>query len=73
MQTQKFQTVANGLSRWVDGMQGGMGHQERIAARVRLIEVQIEGFKVNILTGCRKGWGIRSASQLDHLTCVRCG
>ena len=42
LQTQKFQTVANGLSRWVDGMQGGMGHQERIAARVRLIEVQIK-------------------------------
>jgi len=50
MQTQKFQTVANGLSRWVDGMQGGMGHQERIAARVRLIEVQIKGFEVNKLT-----------------------
>ena len=27
-------------------MQGGMGHQERIAARVRLIEEQIKGFKV---------------------------
>ena len=49
LQTQKFQTVANGLSRWVDGMQGGLGHQERIAARVRLIEVQIEGFKVRNL------------------------
>ena len=41
--------MANGLSRWVDGMQGGMGHQERIAARVRLIEVQIKGFKVRNL------------------------
>ena len=38
-------------------MQGGMGHQERIAARVRLIEVQIEGFKVIQPTGCREGWG----------------
>ena len=49
LQTQKFQTVANGLSRWVDGMQGGMGHQERITARVRLIEVQIKGLKVRNL------------------------
>ena len=38
--------MANGLGRWMDGMQGGMGHQGHIAARVKLIEVQIEGFKV---------------------------
>ena len=41
--------MANGLSRWVDGMQGGMGHQEHIAARVRLIEVQIKELKVRNL------------------------
>ena len=44
--------MANGLGRWMDGMQEGMGHQGHIAARVKLIEVQIEGFKV-----CMCAWG----------------
>ena len=43
--------MANGLGRWMDGMQGGMGHQGHIAARVKLIEVQIEGFKVCMCMG----------------------
>ena len=45
---QEFQIVANGLHRWMDGMQEGMSHQGHIAAKVKLIEVQIEGFKVCI-------------------------
>ena len=55
-QTQEFQTVANGLGRWMDGMQEGMSHQGHIAARVKLIEVQIEGFKVCMLTVYRLLW-----------------
>ena len=55
-QTQEFQTVANGLGRWMDGMQEGMSHQGHIAARVKLIEVQIEGFKVCMLTVNRLLW-----------------
>ena len=67
VQTQEFQTVANGLGRWMDGMQGGMGHQGHIAARVKLIEVQIEGFKVCVCV-CVHGGIKRSASEsrLEH-------
>ena len=43
--------MANGLGRWMDGMQEGMSHQGHIAARVKLIEVQIEGFKVCVHGG----------------------
>ena len=48
MQTQEFQAMANGLERWIDGMAEAMEQQEMIAARVKLIEGQIEGFKVRM-------------------------
>ena len=46
MQTQEFQQVADSLERWVNATQNAFKCLELVAARVRLIESQIEGFKV---------------------------
>ena len=46
MQTQEFQQVADSLDRWVNATQSSLKRLEPVAARVRLIEPQIEGFKV---------------------------
>ena len=46
-QTQEFQGIAKGLERWMEGMNDALHQQERIAARVKLIEPQIEGFGVS--------------------------
>ena len=48
VQTQEFQGIANGLDRWMDGMGNTLRQQKRIAARVRLIEPQVEGFRVRV-------------------------
>ena len=47
LQTQEFQGIAKGLQRWMEGMNDALHQQERIAARVKLIEPQIEGFGVH--------------------------
>ena len=46
-QTQEFQGIAKGLERWMEGMNDALHQLERIAARVKLIEPQIEGFGVS--------------------------
>lgn len=47
IQTQEFQGIAKGLERWMEGMNDALHQLERIAARVKLIEPQIEGFGVS--------------------------
>ena len=47
LQTQEFQGIAKGLERWMEGMNDALHQLERIAARVKLIEPQIEGFGVS--------------------------
>jgi hypothetical protein len=49
LQTQEFQGIAKGLERWIEGMNDALHQLERIAARVKLIEPQIEGFGVSNL------------------------
>lgn len=49
IQTQEFQGLADGLDRWMSGMDEQLRQQDRIAARCKLIEPQIEGFKVQII------------------------
>ena len=46
LQTQEFQQVADNLERWVNATQTSLKTLEPVAAQVRLIEPQIEGFKV---------------------------
>ena len=52
MQTQEFQQVADSLERWVNATQNAFKCLEPVAARVRLIEPQIEGFKVSFYIHC---------------------
>ncbi len=49
VQTQEFQGIANGLDRWMDTMGSTLRQQKRIAARVKLIEPQVEGFRVSCI------------------------
>ena len=41
-------SVTDGLEQWMSGMREMLDRQDLIAARVKLVEGQIEGFKVNI-------------------------
>ncbi len=52
VQTQEFQGIANGLDRWMDTMGSTLRQQKRIAARVKLIEPQVEGFRVRYMYTC---------------------
>jgi uncharacterized coiled-coil DUF342 family protein len=45
VQTQEFKSIADGLEQWMTGMGGTLNQQDLIAARVNLVEGQIEGFK----------------------------
>ena len=45
VQTQEFQQVAENMEQWVSSMQATLKQQEPVAARVRLIEPQMEGLK----------------------------
>lgn len=47
LQTQEFQQVADNLERWVTGTLSSLKSLELPAARVKLVEPQIEGFKVS--------------------------
>ena len=47
VQTQEFQGIAKGFKRCMEGMNDALHQLERIAARVKLIELQIEGFGVS--------------------------
>ena len=55
VQTQEFQQVAENLEQWVSSMQATLKQQEPVAARVRLIEPQMEGLKASALYNCRDG------------------
>ena len=46
MQTQEFQQVATSIEGWVNTTQNTLKHLQPIAARVGLIESQLEGLKV---------------------------
>ena len=48
VQTQEFQQVAENMEQWVSSMQATLKQQEPVAARVRLIEPQMEGLKASI-------------------------
>ena len=48
-QTQEFQGVAKGLERWMSGIDELLCQQDRIAVRCRLVEPQMEAFKVYVM------------------------
>ena len=48
MQTQEFQQVASNVEGWINSTQTTLKHSKPIAARVGLIESQLEGLKVRV-------------------------
>ena len=44
---QHVHVTVDGLEQWMTGMGGTLNQQDLIAARVNLVEGQIEGFKVH--------------------------
>ena len=50
VQTREFQQVADSLERWVTATQNSLKKLEPVAVRVRLIQPQIEGLQVMMLT-----------------------
>ncbi len=67
VQTQEFQGIADGLNRWMDSMGSTLRQQKRIAARVKLIEPQVEGFRVSDLRDQLAGTHCIIVSYIAHV------
>ena len=69
LQTQEFQKVADDLSQWMgDMMRDTLGKQGLVAARKRLLEGQIQCFKVHMYMYV---WNVRDVSLFQRWICTQ--